>query len=54
MGELTGEEIVRRIVGDKRALKEPTYRIVSDPPHLSLRKHPSPSSAHQSAHICRL
>jgi len=31
MGELTGEEIVRRIVSDKGALKELIYHIVSDP-----------------------
>jgi predicted nuclease with TOPRIM domain len=31
MSELTGEEIVRRIVSDKGALKELIYHIVSDP-----------------------
>jgi chromosome segregation ATPase len=31
MSELTGEEIVKRIVSDKGALKELVYHIVSDP-----------------------
>jgi polyhydroxyalkanoate synthesis regulator phasin len=31
MNELTGEEIVKRIVSDKGALKELVYHIVSDP-----------------------
>jgi uncharacterized coiled-coil DUF342 family protein len=31
MDELTGEEIVKRIVSDKGALKELVYHIVSDP-----------------------
>jgi chromosome segregation ATPase len=31
MNELTGEEIVKRIVSDKGALKDLIYRIVSDP-----------------------
>jgi hypothetical protein len=31
MSELTGEEIVKRIVSDKGALKDLIYHIVSDP-----------------------
>jgi polyhydroxyalkanoate synthesis regulator phasin len=31
MNELTGEEIVKRIVSDKGALKDLIYHIVSDP-----------------------
>jgi hypothetical protein len=31
MNELTGEEIVKRIVSDRGALKDLIYRIVSDP-----------------------
>ena len=31
MSELTGEEIVKRIVSDKGALKDLVYHIVSDP-----------------------
>jgi hypothetical protein len=34
MNELTGEEIVKRIVSDKGALKDLIYHIVSDPPEM--------------------